>query len=96
MPKENSRCQKMTLHTFVDVSQQAYGAACYTRHFYEYGIVSCYLVASRSPVHHCKLSERTLDVLVRQHGQNKSFKPFVANRVGEIQALTRFDKRESS
>lgn len=60
----------MTLHTFVDVSQQAYGAACYTRHFYEYGTVRYYLVASRSRVHHCKLSERTLDVLVRQHGRN--------------------------
>lgn len=38
----------------------------------------------------------SMDVIYWVHGQNKSFKPFVANRVGEIQALTRFDKRESS
>lgn len=38
----------------------------------------------------------SMDVIYWVHGQNKSFKPFVANRVGVIQTLTRFDKRESS
>ena len=38
----------VTLHMFVDASQEAYGAFCYTRHVYEDGSVSCCLVASRS------------------------------------------------
>ena len=37
----------VTLHTFVDASQEAYGTVCYTRHVYEHGSVSCCLVASR-------------------------------------------------
>ena len=49
MPKENSRCE-MTLHTFVDASQQAHGASCYTRHLCKNETVSAYLVASRSRV----------------------------------------------
>ena len=37
----------VTLHMFVDASQEAYGAVCYTRHVHEEGSVSCCLVASR-------------------------------------------------
>lgn len=41
---------EVTLHTFVDASQEAYGAASYTGHLYEDGTVSCCLVASKSRV----------------------------------------------
>ena len=41
--------REVTLH-FVDASQEAYGAACYSRHLYEDGTVSCCLVASKSRV----------------------------------------------
>ena len=40
----------VTLHTFVDASQEVYGTVCYIRHAYEEGSVSCCLVASRSRV----------------------------------------------
>jgi len=38
------------MHTFVDSSQEAYGAACYVRHIYKDGTVTCCLVASKSRV----------------------------------------------
>jgi len=38
------------LHTYVDASQEAYGAATYSRHLYEDGTVTCGLVASKSSV----------------------------------------------
>ena len=41
--------REVTLH-FVDASQEAYGAASYTRRLYEDGTVSCCLVASKSHV----------------------------------------------
>ena len=41
--------REVTLH-FVDASQEAYGAASYSRHLYEDGTVSCCLVASKSRV----------------------------------------------
>ena len=34
----------------MDASQEAYGAACYTRHLYNDGTVSCRLVASKTRV----------------------------------------------
>ena len=37
--------KKITLHTFADASQQAYGAATYSRHLYEDGSLTCHLVA---------------------------------------------------
>lgn len=40
----------ITLRTFVDALQEAYGAAKYTRHLYEDGTVTCRLVASKSRV----------------------------------------------
>ena len=42
--------KKITLHTFTDASQRAYGAATYSRHLYEDGSVTCLLVASTSRV----------------------------------------------
>ncbi|PFX14129.1 hypothetical protein AWC38_SpisGene21740 [Stylophora pistillata] len=42
--------EEMTMHTFVDSSQEAYGAACYVRHLYKDGTVSSRLVASKSLV----------------------------------------------
>ena len=42
--------REVSFHTFVDASQEAYGAASYTRHLYEDGTVSCCLVASKSRV----------------------------------------------
>ena len=42
--------KKITLHAFTDASQQAYGAATYSRHLYEDGSVTCHLVASKSRV----------------------------------------------
>ena len=44
------RVKKITLHTFTDASQQAYGAATYARHLYEDESVTCHLVASKSRV----------------------------------------------
>ena len=38
----------MTIHTFVDSSQEACGAACYVRHLYKDGTLTCHLVASKS------------------------------------------------
>ena len=40
----------MTIHTFVDSSQDACGAACYVRHLYKDGTLTCRLVASKSHV----------------------------------------------
>ena len=114
--------REVTLHTFVDASEEAYGAASYTRHLYEDGTVSCYLFASKSrvvplqavsipilelmaAVVGLKLSQAVsqalgvkkeewifwsdnMDVMYWIRGQRKKFKPFVANRVGEIQAST--------
>ncbi|XP_068720412.1 uncharacterized protein [Montipora capricornis] len=116
----------VTLHTFVDASQEAYGAICYTRHVYEDGSVSCCLVASRSRVaplkavsiprlelmaavvglklcetvgrvlrienHRWTFWSDRMDVLYWVRGRSRKFKPFVANRMGEIQALTNPDQ----
>ena len=45
-----TRDRSITLHTFVDASQEAYGAATYSRHLYEDGTVICRLIASKSRV----------------------------------------------
>lgn len=114
--------KKITLHTFTDASQQAYGAATYSRHLYEDGSVTCRLVASKSkvaplqavsiprlelmaavvglrlaeaignilnlPKHEWLFWSDSVDVLYWIRGCSRKFKPFVANRVGEIQSLT--------
>jgi len=48
--KATATVREVTLHTFVDASQEANGAASYTRHLYEDGMVSCCLVVSKSRV----------------------------------------------
>ena len=42
--------RRITLNTFVDASQRAYGAAAYSRHLYEDGTLTCRLVALKSRV----------------------------------------------
>ena len=42
--------EEMTMHTFVDSSQEACGAACYVKHLYKDGTLTCRLVASKSHV----------------------------------------------
>lgn len=114
--------EEKTIHTFVDSSQEAYGAACYVRHLYKDGTLNCRLVASKSrvaplqavsiprlelmaAVAGLKLVQTvgqvlgidkskwvfwsdSMDVLYWIRGQSRKIKPFVANRVGEIQAST--------
>ena len=42
--------KEVTLHTFVDAAQEAYGGARFTRHLYNHGTVNCHLVASKTRV----------------------------------------------
>ena len=111
-----------TLHTFVDASQDAYGAVVYLKVSYESGSVSSRLVAAKTRVAPLtatsiprlelmaailglRLTESvsrvysgglaqavfwsdSMNVLWWIRGRSRTFKPFVANRVGEIQSLT--------
>ena len=111
-----------TLHTFVDASQDAYGAVVYLRVTYDSGSLSSQLVAAKtrvallaatsiprlelmtailglrltepvSRVYSGALSKAvfwsdSMNVLWWIKGGSRRFKPFVANRVGEIQSLT--------
>ena len=111
-----------TLHTFVDASQDAYGAVVYLKVSYESGSVSSRLVAPKTRVAPLaatsiprlelmaailglRLTESvsrvysgglaqavfwsdSMNVLWWIRGRSRIFKPFVANRVGEIQSLT--------
>lgn len=112
----------VTLHTFVDASEDAYGAVVYARYSYEDGSISTNIVAAKTRVAPSKatsiprlelmgavtgvrLSTRISKVLELQtsqsvfwsdslnviwwiRGRSREFKPFVANRVGEIQTGT--------
>ena len=53
--KARAEVKEVTLHTFADASEEAYGPVVYTRHVYEDGTVSWNLVASRSRVAPLKL-----------------------------------------
>ena len=111
-----------TLHTFVDASQDAYGAVLYLKVIYESGSVSSQLVTAKTRVAPLaatsiprlelvaailglRLTESvsrvysgalgqavfwsdSMNVLWWIKGRSRRFKPFVANRVGEIQSLT--------
>ena len=106
------------MHTFVDASENAFGAVVYTRYRYGDGSFSTYIVAAKTQVAPSKalsiphielvgavlgmrLSTRisnvmnlnmnqliywsdSLDVLWWILGRSREFKPFVANRIGEI------------
>ena len=111
-----------TLHTFVDASQDAYGAVVYSRATYKSGAVSTRFVAAKSRVAPLAAASiprlalmaavlglrmagsisrvlnaswdqaifwsDSMNVLWWIRGSSRSFKPFVANRVGEIQTAT--------
>ena len=108
----------MSLHTYVDASQSAYGAVVYARRQYQDGSVSTNIVAAKtrmspniatsiprlemmgeivgvqlttriSSVLGVKMTKSTfwcdnVNVLWWVRGRSRNFKPFVANRVGEI------------
>ena len=116
----------MSLHTFVDASQDAYGAVVYARCTYKDGSVLSNMVAAKTRVAPSisasiprlelmptvvgvRLITRILKVLKIQlsqstfwshsanllswiRGRSRDFKPFVANRIGEIQSNTNPDK----
>ena len=111
-----------TLHTFVDASQDAYGAVVYSRATYKSEAVSKRFVAAKSRVAplaatsiprlelmaavlglrktesisrvlNASLDQATfwsdsMNVLLWIRERSRSFKPFVANRVREIQTAT--------
>ena len=111
--------ESMSLHTFVDASESAYGAVVYARCVYRDGTLSTNIVASKTRVAPCvatsiprlelmgavvgiRLAKRiaavlglelcrttfwsdSVNVLWWVRGRSRNFKPFVANRVGEIQ-----------
>ena len=108
--------------TFVDASQQAYGAAVYMRCEYDSDTVTSRLIAAKSkvaslnpmtvprlelmgailglrltqsllmvletPMQSVTFYSDSTDVLWWIRGRGKDFRPFVANRIGEIQMFT--------
>ena len=110
------------MHTFVDPSEDAFGAVAYVRYSYQDGTISINIVAAKTRVAPTiatsiprvelmgavigvRLSTRIASVLELHmsqavfwsdsqnvlwwiHGHSRDFKPFVANRVGEIQTST--------
>ena len=112
----------VSLHTFVDASEDAFGAVAYVRYSYQDGTISTNIVAAKTRVAPSiatsiprlelmgavigvRLSTRIASVLELHmsqavfwsdsqnvlwwiHGHSRDFKPFVANRVGEIQTST--------
>ena len=116
----------VSLHTFVDASEDAYGAVVYARYTYLDGTISTNIVAAKTRVSPSKpisvprlelmgavigvrISTRISEVLELQmiqsvfwsdslnvlwwiRGRSRNFKPFVANRVGEIQTNSNPDQ----
>ena len=112
----------VSLYTFADASEVAYGAVVYARYCYQDGSISTNIVAAKTRVAPSKatsiprlelmgavtgvhLSTRIIKVLELQasqstfwsdslnvlwwiRGHSRDFKPFVANRVDEIQTYT--------
>ena len=112
----------VSMHTFVDASENAFGAAAYVRYSYRDGTISTNIVAAKTRVAPTiatsiprlelmgavigvRVSTRIARVLELQisqavfwsdsqnvlwwiHGHSQDFKPFVANRVGEMQPIT--------
>ena len=112
----------LSLHTFVDSCESAYGADMYARYSYQDGLISTNVVAAKTKVAPgiaisiprlelmgavvgVRLAKRiatvidftigrgtfrsdSVNVLWWIRGRSRQFKPFVANRVGEIQSNT--------
>lgn len=112
----------LALHTFLDASENAYGAVVYARYSYEDGSLSSNIVAAKTRVaptnatsiprlelmgavvgvRMAKRISATLDIPMNTsvfwsdsvnvlwwvRGRSRQFKPFVANRVGEIQSIS--------
>ncbi|XP_052271566.1 uncharacterized protein LOC127872276 [Dreissena polymorpha] len=112
--------EALSLHTFVDASESAYGAVVFARCTYEDGSVSTSLISAKTRVAPnistsiprlelmgavigMRLAKRICNVLELKlstvtfwsdsvnilwwvRGRSRQFKPFVANRVGEIQS----------
>ena len=119
---KGKQIDKVSLHTFADASEDAYGAVAHVRCSYQDGAVSTNIVADKTRVAPSKatsiprlelmgavigvrLSTRIARILELQTSQqifwsdsqnvlwwirgcSRDFKPFVANRVGEIKTCT--------
>ena len=120
--QQKKEAVKINLHTFVDASQGAYGAAVYVRIEYQDQTVSLNLIAAKTkvaplqsisiprleligaclgtrltqsiasvlviPIQHTVFWCDSTNVLWWIRGHSRVFKPFVANRIGEIQLVT--------
>ena len=114
--------ETMLLYTFVDASENAYGAVVYARCLYKDGSVSTNIVAAKTRVSPniatsiprlemmCAIAGVRLTTRISEifgvtlnkstfwsdsvivlwwvRGRSRNFKPFVANRIGEIQTST--------
>ncbi|MCG8034838.1 MAG: DUF1759 domain-containing protein, partial [Candidatus Thiodiazotropha taylori] len=119
---KDKRILNVSLHTFTDASEDAYGAVSYIRYTYADWKTSTHIVAAKTRVAPItatsiprlelmgavigvRLSTRIARILELQmsqavfwsdsqnvlywiRGRSRDFKPFVANRVGEIQTST--------
>lgn len=115
---QNEEIENSFIHTFVDASQNGYGAVVYIRHVYKSGLISIRFVVSKSKVApltsvrfprlelmaailELRLTHSVINALGLQNdkviywsdstnvlwwirSKNRDYKPFVANRIGEI------------
>ena len=123
---KQKQLETMSLQTFVDASESAYGAVVYARCTYADGSISSNIAAAKTrvapitatsiprlelmgaiigvrlttrvanvlevPMNNCVFWSDSLNVLWWVRGRSREFKPFIANRVGEIQTVTRPDQ----